>query len=175
MISRKLTHKILGLDPSTIANIAFLLVGLFLVMTVRPTETGLNMTLSSPNYCYPRYPHDCEHNSTMINITIDMLARTTIRNEDRKYTEIKKYMIEFINSHDTKSSWRIPRNMIVSLTIDAKTSYSMYINVYNEIKMAYNFIWETVAQKQYNRPYLQLNKKEQHEIFSNYPLVLVEY
>jgi biopolymer transport protein ExbD len=172
MITRKISHKILGIDPSTIANIAFLLVALFLVMIVRPTETGLNTTLA------PYVPYGCWSTmepSNVFYIHINSSDKILVRNEEIEYTDIKDNLIQFVfNEGKYSKNHAYPQEILVFIDIDKGTSYAMYLNILNEIKAAYKSIWDTEAQKEYGRRFEQLNKTEQSKIFNMYPLTFTE-
>jgi hypothetical protein len=173
MITRKISHKILGIDPSTIANIAFLLVALFLVMIVRPTETGLNTTLA-PYVAYSGCGPAIERHN-LFDIRINSMDKILVRGEEMEYTDIKNYLVPFVNNNGKLEIYsERPEVIIVFIDIDKGMSYAMYLNVYNEIKATYKSIWETAAQKEYGRHYEQLTKTEQSKIFNMYPLTLTE-
>lgn len=175
MITRKISHKILGIDPSTIANIAFLLVGLFLVMAATRIEAGINTTL--PIWQPPIDINDWYFGQrrNLFDISINSIDKIIIRNEDKDYTEIKDLLIQFATNNGVSPVYsENPQVVVVSLKNDIGTSYTTYLNVYNEIKAAYNVIWDTAANKDYGRPYAQLTKDEQKIIFNKYPLTLSE-
>jgi biopolymer transport protein ExbD len=175
MITRKISHKILGIDPSTIANIAFLLVGLFLVMAATRIEAGINTTL--PIWQPPIDINDWHFGQrrNLFDISINSIDKIIIRNEDKEYTDIKKMLIEFVTNNGKSEIYsERPEVVVVSLKNDNGTSYAMYIKVYDEIKAAYKSIWDTAAQKKYNRFYHQLTKQEQNEILTRYPLTISE-
>lgn len=46
-----------------------------------------------------------------------------------------------------------PENAIISLKNDRGTEYETYLTVYNELKAAYNEIWEAESQLQNGRSY----------------------
>lgn len=63
---------------------------------------------------------------------------------------------------------------MISLLNDNGTSYEMYIAVYNELKAAYNELWNDAAQAKYGRNYPDLTKKEKQTIRKGIPLVISE-
>jgi len=68
----------------------------------------------------------------------------------------------------------ITKNAIISLQNDRQTSYETYVEVYNELKGAYNELWEAAAQNQYQIAYAKLPKLQQNEIRKQIPLVISE-
>jgi biopolymer transport protein ExbD len=169
-------RKIPEINAGSMADIAFLLLVFFLVTTTIQTDTGVNTTLPpwNPIKMNPEdYPKIERRN--LFDISINSMDKIIIRNEDKDYTEIKELLIQFAtnNGREPQYSER-PEVVVVSLKNDNGTSYTAYLNVYNEIKAAYNIIWDTAADKDYGRPYAQLTKDEQKIIFNKYPLTLSE-
>lgn len=46
-----------------------------------------------------------------------------------------------------------PQKAVISLRNERGTSYKSYLKVYNEIKKAYEELWEAYCQKHFGRPY----------------------
>ncbi len=63
---------------------------------------------------------------------------------------------------------------MVSLINDRKTSYERYIQVYNEVKAAYNELWEEAAQQRYQKSYIFLKEAEKKEVRKGIPLLISE-
>jgi len=63
---------------------------------------------------------------------------------------------------------------IVSLKNERGTSYTAYVNVYNEIVGAYNFIRDEYSQNIYKIPYSQLSKEQQKVVNEKYPQKIAE-
>jgi biopolymer transport protein ExbD len=169
-------RKIPEINAGSMADIAFLLLVFFLVTTTIQTDTGLSTTLPpwNPNKMNPEdYPKIERRN--LFDISINSMDKIIIRNEDKQYTDIKELLIQFATNNGASPVYsENPQVVVVSLKNDIGTSYTMYLNVYNEIKAAYNTIWNSAADKEYGRPYEQLTKDEQKIIFNKYPLTLSE-
>ena len=63
---------------------------------------------------------------------------------------------------------------IVSLQNDRGTKYEMYIQVYNEIKAAYNELWEEIAIARFGNNLADLLPYQSEAIKKDYPLVISE-
>ena len=68
-----------------------------------------------------------------------------------------------------------PTKAIISLKNDRGTNYETYLQVYNELKGAYDELWEEEAQRKYNRPYSDaMPRHMKKEIKGRIPMVLSE-
>jgi hypothetical protein len=67
-----------------------------------------------------------------------------------------------------------PQNAIISLKNDRGTEYETYLTVYNELKAAYNEIWDEEAQKQYGKSYSDLDFEAKKAIRADIPFVISE-
>jgi len=86
--------------------------------------------------------------------------------------EITKNFI--LNPEKSEDKPNKPTNAIVSLHHDRSTEYSYYLSVYNELKGAYNELWDEVAQRRFGKDFEALGKKEQKQIRSAIPLIISE-
>ena len=78
------------------------------------------------------------------------------------------------SSADRKLRISSPTKAIVSLKNDRGTSYNAYMEVYNELRAAYNEIWDEQAQIRYGKNYDDCTKAEQKGIRDDFPLVISE-
>lgn len=67
-----------------------------------------------------------------------------------------------------------PDRAIISLKNDRGTEYEKYLEVYNEIKRAYNELWDEESLKDFGKKFDNLNREEQKSIQSKIPLVISE-
>ncbi|MEM1121454.1 MAG: biopolymer transporter ExbD, partial [Bacteroidota bacterium] len=65
-------------------------------------------------------------------------------------------------------------NAVVSLQNDRGTSYKVYLSVYNEVKAAYNEMWEEEANRRFCMAYLELPKSAQKEVRNVIPSIISE-
>lgn len=126
------------------ADIGFLLMIFFLVTTTFDTDTGIGMTLP------PKLQEDQEPppvlDRNMLKILVNAQGQVLL--EDRPSSvaniraEVKKHILN--NGEDPNYSVA-PDKAVVSLKTDRQTSYDMYINVLDEIWMAYFELWSAEA------------------------------
>ena len=67
-----------------------------------------------------------------------------------------------------------PTKAIISLKNDRGTEYATYLEVYNELKAAYNELREEAAKKKYNKSFDFITPDQQSEIRNMIPLVISE-
>lgn len=169
-------RKIPEINAGSMADIAFLLLVFFLVTTTIQTDTGVNTTLPpwNPNKMKPEdYPKIERRN--LFDISINSLDKIIIRNEPKEYTEIKDLLIQFATNFGKSEVYsERPEVVVVSIKNDNGTSYNAYLNVYNEIKAAYNTIWDAESDKSYGKKFADLTKDERDSVFAKFPLVISE-
>ena len=67
-----------------------------------------------------------------------------------------------------------PKKAVVSLQNDRGTTYGVYLEVYNELKAAYNELWEESAQTNFGKSYEELNIAQQRSVRKEIPLIISE-
>jgi len=166
-------RKIPEINAGSMADIAFLLLVFFLVTTTIQTDAGLPVLL-------PPYTEDIEQTqkvnkrnvfAVQINANDQMLVRDQLTTVDVLRERAKEFIMNPQGREDLAKS---PKKAVISLLNDNGTSYQMYISVYNELKAAYNELWNDASQARYGRNYEDLTKKEKKSIRQEIPLVISE-
>ena len=67
-----------------------------------------------------------------------------------------------------------PKRAIVSLENGKNAEFDTYINVYTELKIAYQELWNEMAQKKLNQSWDKLDNHQQIKIKSVIPMVISE-
>ena len=83
----------------------------------------------------------------------------------------KEFIINPVNNPDLAEE---PKKAIISLKNDRGTSYEVYLEVYNELRAAYEELWDEHAQRKYGLPYESLKLEQKREIRSQIPLIISE-
>jgi len=166
-------RKIPEINAGSMADIAFLLLVFFLVTTTIQTDAGLPVLL-------PPYTEDVDLSkkvnkrnvfAVQINGSDDMLVRNKPLTVDLLRERAKEFILNPQGRDDLAKS---PKLAVISLLNDNGTSYEMYVMVYNELKAAYNELWDDASQAKYGRNYDDLTRKEKKSIRSQIPLVISE-
>ncbi len=167
-------RKIPEINAGSMADIAFLLLIFFLVTTTIQTDTGLRVFL--PPYV-EEPPPPLEKNkrnvfAVQINGNDALLVRGTPLANVRKLKEKAKNFI--MNHGKDPNSSDSPDKAVVSLLNDNGTSFEMYVSVYDQLKAAYNELWDEAAKAKYGRLYEDLTKEERILIRKGIPMVISE-
>jgi biopolymer transport protein ExbD len=98
-----------------------------------------------------------------------------VRGKEIQLANLRKLTKKFIgnNGIDPELSEK-PKRAIISLQNDKSTDYEAYIAVYNELKAAYDELWNELSLEKYNQPFDKLDNSQQREIKAKIPLVIAE-
>jgi len=144
---RRLKNEV---NAGSMADIAFLLLIFFLVTTTIEIDKGISVRLPPIVDAPPMKPPGKNVLSVKINAENELL----VEGERAELLELKARTIEFIsNPEQLKTLPTKPKNAIISLQHDRSTEYVHYINVYNELNAAYNYLWEAKAQDLYHKSF----------------------
>jgi len=158
-------------NAGSMADIAFLLLIFFLVTTTIATEKGISVKLP-PFETTPPTPLS-EKNVLSVKINAD--NELLVEGEEAKLEDLKTTTIHFIsNPEQSKDLPTKPKNAVISLQHDRATSYKDYIHVYNELKAAYNSLWEEQAQAMYQKSFKGLEDEQIAEVRKVIPFVISE-
>lgn len=165
-------RKIPEINAGSMADIAFLLLVFFLVTTTIQSDSGLPVLL-------PPYIESDEvvekSKRNVFAVQINALDQMLVRDQPATVEVLRERAKEFIMNPSRREDLAVsPKKAVISLLNDNGTSYEMYIAVYNELKAAYNELWNDAAQAKYGRNYPDLTKKEKQTIRKGIPLVISE-
>jgi biopolymer transport protein ExbD len=174
-------REIPEINAGSMADIAFLLLIFFLVTTTIQTDSGLSVLL--PPYVEVPPPPEKKNKRNVFAVQINGNNQLLVRGYPLPLSDlpqIKEKLKTFIMNgtlppgrRDPNSS-DSPKKAVVSLLNDNGTSYAAYVGVYNQLKAAYNELWEEAAQNKFGRSYADLSLKERQDIRKEIPLVISE-
>lgn len=162
-----------AVNASSMADIAFLLLIFFLVTTTIDTDKGIRVKLPpwSDEKPDPLKLKTRNVFSVLVNANNELL----VRGESMEKADLRDKTKEFImNPEGREDLSESPENAIISLKNDRGTEYETYLTVYNELKAAYNEIWNEQAQVRYGKEYSDLDFELKKAIRANIPLVISE-
>lgn len=169
----KLRRETPTVNASSMADIAFLLLIFFLVTTTIVVDKGIMVKL--PHWSDDPITPVTINTNNVWSVKINSQDRLLVRGELMEYRDLKEKTKEFILNPMKKDNLPpSPKKAIISLQNDRGTSYETYITVYNELKAAYNEIWEAKAQTKYQKSYKNLSLKLKRDIRREVPLVISE-
>ena len=159
-------------NAGSMADIAFLLLIFFLVTTQIDVDKGIFVKL--PFWQVELIVTDISNRnvfSIKINREDKLLVEGEVTSIERLREKVKTFVLNPFNDPTLSS---VPNKAVVALQNDRGTSYSTYLQVYNEIKMAYNELWEERAMKQHGLSFLDLSRGQKQVIKNQIPSVISE-
>ncbi len=129
---------------SSMADIAFLLLIFFLVTTTINVDTGIGMTLPPKLEEEQEPPPVIERNllNVLVNSRGDVLIDDRMSSVGQIREEVKAHVLNYGEDPDYSES---PSDAVISLKTDQQTTYRIYIDVLDEIQMAYREIYDSIA------------------------------
>jgi len=162
------------INASSTADIAFLLLVFFLVTTTIDVERGITVRL--PEWSEEKTDQVDMKKRNVFSVLVNAQNQLLVRSELEKIENLREKAKEFImNPNGNPELSEAPNTAIISLKNDRGTSYETYIEVYNELKAAYNELWDEESMRLYNQHYSEdLPKAKKENIKLKIPFVLSE-
>lgn len=135
-----------SIPTAGMADIAFLLLIFFLVTTTINVDTGIGMTL--PPKLEPDQEPPPVKERNLMNILVNAEGEVLIEDEEATVEEIRKRVRRHVTNYGEESDLsESPGDAVISIKTDARTPYDTYINVLDEVWMAYREIWDSIARR----------------------------
>jgi biopolymer transport protein ExbD len=161
------------INAGSMADIAFLLLIFFLVTTTIAEDKGVLVKL--PPYSEEPPPDVRLNTRNIYSVMVNAQNQLLVRGELMKIEELKANAKIFILNPDKRSDMSDdPTKAIISIKNDRGTKYKTYLEVYNELKAAYNELWEEAAMTKFGKNLEDLKPSQQKEIKDAIPLVISE-
>jgi len=159
-------------NPSSMADIAFLLLIFFLVSTTINIEEGILIKLP-PYSDIGKTAKVADRNLCVI--LVNHQNKILVRGQEMEVELITDFVKEFISNPYSKSNLaENPTKAVISLQNDRSTSYTKYIQVFNELKKAYNQLRDEQAQISFGLPFDACNSIQQKQLISQIPIIISE-
>ena len=161
------------INAGSMADIAFLLLIFFLVTTTMAEDNGVLVKLPPWSYTPPETQRMKTRNvySVLVNADNQLL----VRGEPVDIEDLRENTKIFIMNPQKLENMAIkPTKAIISLKNDRGTEYATYLQVYNELKAAYNELRNEEANKKHGKDFEFLNKEQRKNIRAMIPLVISE-
>ena len=159
-------------NAGSMADIAFLLLIFFLVTTTILIDKGIMVKLPPWEKDPIRQPLP-EHN--VLSVKLNKAGALLVEGEYAEIEILKEITKHFIlNPNNDPALSTSPKMAVVSLQNDRGTSYEKYIEVYNELRAAYNELWEDKAKTTFGKSYADINNRQQKQVREEIPLVISE-
>ncbi len=164
-------RKMPELNAGSMADIAFLLLIFFLVVTTIAEDKGIPVIL--PEYYEGPAGKVIDRNvlKILVNADDDLLVESKPKDID----EMKEIVIDFVtNPRQEKDKPKSPNKAVISLQNDVNTSYETYVKIYAHIHDAYSTLRDEMAQEDFQSDYQKLSIAEKNIVLKKYPMKLSE-
>lgn len=181
-------RKTPGINGSSSADIAFMLLIFFLITTSMDTDQGLARRLPRP------VPKDQKNEDIDIkkrNIVVVLISSTNQimwGGEVINVKQLKDKAKEFIQNRSNASDLpeklevdvpyfgkqMVTKNHVISLQNDRGTNYQVYIDVQNELVAAYNDLRNQISKEKFGKLYEDLNEDQSKAVRMIYPQKISE-
>ena len=167
-------RKVPGINGSSSADIAFMLLLFFLLTTSMDTDMGLARRLPRPP---EKQEQDQEIDIKKRNMLVVLISSTNQVlcgdeymnvNNDPKLPEKEEIDVPFFGK------MMVTKSHIISLKNDRGTQYQAYINVQNELAAAYNELRDEISKQKWNKTFAELNPEQQKAVQTIYPQKISE-
>jgi biopolymer transport protein ExbD len=161
------------INAGSMADIAFLLLIFFLVTTTIAEDKGVLVKL--PPWSEEPPPEIKLNTRNVYSVLVNAQNQLLVRGELMKIQDLKNNTKIFIlNPQKLESMSESPTKALISIKNDRGTKYQTYLEVYNELKAAYNELWEEAAMAKFGKNLDELSNAQQREIRDAIPLVISE-
>ena len=172
-MAKRKTRQAPEVNAGSMADIAFLLLIFFLVTTTIDVDKGVLVKLPPWSEDEPEIEKMKTRN--VYSVLVNAQNQLLVRGEPQSVKTLRDNAKEFIKNPTRRPDMaEDPRKAIISIKNDRGTSYKTYLEVYNELKAAYNELREEEAQRRYGKSFQYLPKDQQRAIRSDIPLVISE-
>lgn len=150
----------IGIDASSMADIAFLLLTFFMMVTTINQDKGLLMKLPE-NIKGTETPFNRRN---VLEIIVNDKGKVLVNNEEMNIEELSiKVKAHILNNGKDASLSLNPKKAIVFLKQSRGTKYTDYLSVHNSLKATYNEIRNEIALNITNNQYNYDNAKKKSE------------
>jgi biopolymer transport protein ExbD len=169
MLNRKRKRESGDIDGSSLADIAFLLLIFFLVVTTIDVDTGIGLVL-------PPIPDDIEpppvRERNLMNILVNERGMVLINEQPAAIAAVRERVKEFIDNNGVDPDLsESPDDAIVSIKTDRRTPYNINIDMLDEVMGAYAELRNAASMERFGVPFssLQQGSERRAEIQELYP------
>lgn len=194
-------RKVPGLNASSTADISFILLIFFLVVTSMDTDTGLARRLPQPPDPNQQEEDVKIKGRNVLVVTVNMYneisyyygdVATRVMKQDVQPTDLYDIAKEFIANPENKpnmpefhpadpplpllGAYPITKNHIISVQTDRSTKYEVYFQIQNELMRAYNDVRDEFALAKFGKHYADITPDSDEDLAVRgvYPLKISE-
>lgn len=154
MFSKKKGREGAEIPSSSLADIAFLLLVFFLVVTTIDVDTGIGLVLPPPPDDSAPPPPIRERN--LLKILVNAQGMILINERPAAVAEVRERVANFVDNANRANDENLavsPQTAIVSIKTDRQTPYSIYITMLDEVRGAYKELRDAESMRRYGVNY----------------------
>ena len=184
----KRNRKVPGINASSTADIAFMLLIYFLITTSMDTDRGLARRLPPPPENKDQKDDIIVKERNVLQVRLNKDDQLMVGGEWSDIKQLREKAKEFIaNPNDDpnmpeKHAKNIPffgdvmitEKHVISVQNDVGTSYEAYLQVQNELVAAYNELRSELAKSKFGKEYAECSEEEKDAIMDYYPQKISE-
>lgn len=167
IIKKRRKRNVPGLNTTSTADISFILLVFFLVISSMDSNKGIQRQL---------FPVDNKREvqitemdkRNVLEITISESGRITSDGKVIPVEELRKNVEKFVENSKSRATH------IVNITMRPSTCYNDYYGVIDAVGSAYSSLRRACALKLYHKPYAQCSQYERSNIDKLYPQRVME-
>lgn len=170
MIKKNRNRDEAEIGGAGMADIAFLLLIFFLLVTTIDVDTGIGLQLPPAPEENQEPPPIKERN--LLNILVNAQGMVLIDDEPTQVAQVKQTVKDFITNRGQDPNLSdSPDKAIVSIKTSRQTPYRTYIDMLDEVMGAYADLRNQASQSEFGVPYDQLEEDsdQQEKIQDIYP------
>lgn len=181
-------RKTPGINGSSSADIAFMLLIFFLITTSMDTDKGLARRLPPPVPKEQKNEDVDIKKRNLLVVLINSSNQILCGDQFIDIKQLKEKVKEFIENpyndeHKPEKvevdvpffgKQMVTKNHIISLQNDRGTEYQAYIDVQNELAAAYNELRNDVSRKKFGKDFAELDEEQQKAVQLIYPQKISE-
>lgn len=167
MILRHAKRTVPQLNTTSTADISFILLVFFLVMTSMDVDKGLQRQLP-PIDNKPQEEVADISKSNLLELKITAQSKLLADGKPMELSQLRRHVVAFIGKKAD------PQRHVISLDVDRSASYDAYFNVQNELIAAYNQLRDKYALKTYGKVYARCTADERKKVRQHYPQRIAE-
>ena len=152
MIRKKKTREGAEVPSSSLADIAFLLLVFFLVVTTIDIDTGIGLVLPPPPD--PEQPPPEVRERNILKVLMNERGLILINDQPSAVRDVQDRVFSHVTNRGVNPNLsETPQQAVVSVKTDRQTQYDFYIEMLDEIIGAYRAIWNSEARDRGYRDY----------------------
>ena len=178
-----------GINSSSTADIAFMLLIFFLTTTSMDTDKGLARRLPPPPDPNMQQDNIIVKERNILQVRINKDNQLMVGSDYMEVAQLRAKAKEFIaNPNDDANlpekhvkdipllggACMVTEKHVISVTNDVGTSYQVYIDVQNELVAAYNELRNELSEEKFGKTYAECSEDEQKAIRDFYPQKISE-